>query len=254
MLPFSDLQVRSPGHSDTPTLVLLHVFGGSRREWAEAAVLMASQFRIVSIDTPGFGQAANHPGYSVAEMAEAFRETVSALRLQRIVLVGHSMTAKVAMVLAAQELPGLEKLVLLTPSPITPEPIPDEARKKMLAAAEPDLASAEQYIRDNSELPIPSEIFARAVEDRLRAHPAAWRAWLESGSYEDWSDRISRLDVPALVLAAECDASLGPAVQQKLTMPHLGNGRMEVILGSGHLVPMEAPERLARALCEFAGR
>ena len=205
-----------------------------------------------SIDTPGFGDAALSGGYSVAEMADCFEETIAQLKLGAFILVGHSMTGKVAAVLASRQLPGLRKLVLLTPSPLSPEPIAPEDRATMLAQTIPTRADAEQYIRVNSALPIRPEIFERAVEDRLRANPAAWRAWLERGSCEDWSGRVPRLTLPTLVVAAGKDKSLGPDVQQRLTMPRLTEGRLEILPESGHLVPLEASEKLVELLRDFA--
>ncbi len=254
MLPATNLLLHGNRSDGLPTFVLLHVFGLSRREWIETSIALAQQYRVISIDTPGFGEARDVPGYSVAEMADSFAETIAQLRLDRWILVGHSMTGKVAAVLASRGLPGLEKLALLTPSPLCPEPIAPEARAAMLRQAEPTREDAEGYVRENSALPIRPEIFERALEDRLRANPSAWRAWLEHGSEEDWSGRVPEVNLPTLVIAAEKDKSLGPAVQRKLTMPHFPRGRLETIAGSGHLVPLEAPERLAGCLHEFAGR
>ncbi len=253
MLPVTDLMIRGKSDTVLPTLVMLHVFGGSRREWLEAGVMLASRYRVISVDSPGFGEADAVEGYSVAEMADSFAATLAGLKVERFVLVGHSMTGKVAAVLASRGLPGLEKLVLLTPSPVTPEPMAPEDRATMLAQAVPTRADAEQYLRANSSLPIRDGVFARAVEDRLRANPAAWRAWLEHGSQEDWSDRVGELTLPTLVIAAEQDKSLGPEVQRRVTMPRLRNGVMEVVPRSGHMVPLEAPEKLAVLLGEFAG-
>ncbi len=257
MLPATDLQIRQALHganeSEAPTLVLLHFFGSSRREWIETGVALASDFRVLSIDTPGYGEANAIGGYSVAEMADAFSKTIAEMRLKRFVLVGHSMTGKIAAVLARRSLPGLEKLVLLTASPPSPEPIAPADRATMLAQAVPTRADAEHYIRDNSSLPLRRDVFERAVEDRLRANPAAWRAWLETGSREDWSGQVGTLSLPTLVIAAEKDKSLGPAVQRELTMPHFSKARLEVVAGCGHLVPMEAPEKLTGLLREFAG-
>ncbi len=184
-------------------------------------------------------------------MADSFTETIAQLKLSRFVLVGHSMTGKVAAVLASRGLPGLEKLVLLTPSPLSPEPMMPEARAQMLAQAEPTREHAQAYLHANSALPIRPEVWERSIEDRLRANPAAWRAWLEGGSKEDWSNRVSSLTLPTLVIAAEKDSSLGPAVQREVTMPHFPNARLEVVAGSGHLVPLEAPARLTELLADF---
>ena len=252
MLPATDLMIRKTHSDDAPTLVLLHFFGGSRREWIETGVALAPDFRVLSIDTPGFGEAHAVTGYSVAEMADSIARSIAVMGLKRFVLVGHSMTGKVAAVLARRGLPGLEKLVLLTASPVSAEPIADRA--SLLAQAVPTRADAETYIRENSSLPLRAHVFERAVEDRLRANPAAWRAWLEHGSLEDWSERVGRPRLPTLVIAAEKDKSLGPEVQRRLTMPHFPDARLEVVAGSGHLAPLEAPERLAGLLREFAGR
>ncbi len=236
-----------------PALVLLHVFGLSRREWIETSVALAPQFRIISIDTPGFGEASDVPGYSVAQMADSVEQTLAALHLPRFVLVGHSMTGKVAAVVASRQPAGLEKLVLLTPSPLSPEPMAPADRATMLGQAVPTRADAEEYVRANSCLPIPPEVFARSVEDRLRANPAAWRAWLEGGSHEDWTSRVPSLALPTLVIAAEGDKSLGPDVQRELTLPRFPNGRLEVVEKCGHLVPLEAAGRLAELIGHFAG-
>ncbi len=190
MLPATNLALRAGSDEGAPALVMLHVFGLARREWIEAGVKLARQFRVICFDTPGFGDADEVRGYSVGEMADRFAESIAQLKLGRLVLVGHSMTGKVAAVLARRGLPGLEGVVLLTPSPVSPEPIAAEARASMLAQAEPTREDAEAYVRGNSALPIPPEVFERSVEDRLRANPAAWRAWLEAGSYEDWSERV----------------------------------------------------------------
>ncbi len=253
MLPVTDLLIHGKIREDVPTLVLLHVFGQSRREWIETGILLGSQCRVISIDTPGFGDAADVPGYTVSEMADQFTETIEALRLKSFTLVGHSMTGKVSAVLAHRKLPGLEKLVLLTPSPVSPEPMADADRKTMLSQAHPSQQDAEEYIRSNSALPIKPEVFERAVEDRLRTNPAAWTHWIEHGSHEDWSERVGTLSLPTLVIAAEKDKSLGPAVQREHTMPHFGNVRLETVIGSGHMVPMEAPDRLATLLTDFVG-
>jgi pimeloyl-ACP methyl ester carboxylesterase len=260
MLPVTDLLIRgnlNRGSSQrdsepVPAIVLLHFFGSSRREYIETGVMLANSFRVVSIDTPGFGEASDCTEFSVEAMAEQFESTLASLKLNRFMLVGHSMTGKVAAVLASRKLPGLEKLVLLAPSPVCPEPIAPADRATMLAQAEPTRADAEHYIRDNSNLPIKPEVFERAVEDRLRTNPNAWRAWLEHGSEEDWAGRVGTLSLPTLVIAAEKDKSLSPDVQRKLTLPHFSNGSLEIVRDSGHIVPMEAPERLATLLKNFA--
>lgn len=272
MLPFA---TRGRGE---PALVLMHYLGGSYREWTAVSDRLVDRFRCVGVDLPGFGEAALEVlGYGVAEMANAVAETVWSAELRRFVLVGHSMSAKVAAVLARLQmegdprLHGLEGLVLVAPSPPGPEPMSDRKRTQMLKSlgSEPgagrsrdrekdrekemarDRDAAEQYVRDNTDEDVEPAAFAFAVDDVLRMNRAAWRAWLEGGSKEDWAEGVGLLGLPVLLVAGDKDAALGPEVQRVVSMPHWPNGRL-ASLHSNHLIPLEKPTELARLMGEFA--
>lgn len=250
-----------------PALVMMPFLGGSRREWESVMDRLSKEVACVGIDLPGFGDSRDEPGYSVAEMAESLTQTLAELKLGRFALVGHSMAAKVSAVLARAaedgdaRLKGLEALVLVTPSPPGPEPMSERKRTQMLEAlgGEPrsgdrgrrkDREAAEEYIRGNAADDLPEPLFAMAVEDVLRMNRAAWRAWLEGGSKEDWGDRVGVLRVPVMLVAGDKDGSLGPEVQKTVSMPHWPNGRL-ASLHSNHLIPMEKPAELARLIREF---
>ncbi len=256
MLPITDtLSLKPEVARKRPTLVFGHSFGISRREWIEVSAILADEYRSIAIDTPGFGEAADITGYSVAEMVDHYAQTLLELKLDRYVLVGHSMTGKVTSILASDSskfgLHGPERLVLLTPTPLGLEPLPEEARKALLEAHR-DRAYAEKFIVSHSHLPIPPVPFERAVEDVLRVNQDAWIAWLAKGTMEDWVDRAAPIKTETLVIAAENDPEWGQEMQQRMTLPYLKKARLVTVPGSGHLVPMEAPEKLATLLREFA--
>jgi pimeloyl-ACP methyl ester carboxylesterase len=248
---------------DDAVLVLMHFLGGSAREWDEVVGLLGEEYRTVAVDLPGFGSAAAEVGYSVGEMADAVEDLVGRLGLRRYVLVGHSMSGKVAAVMARRAVErggesGLEGLVLVAPSPPGPEPMEEEKRERMLAMLgqerHGDEARAREYITKNEERDIPPAILERAAREVLRMNRAAWRAWLEAGSREDWAERVGVLELPAMVVAGELDRSLGPEQQRTATMPHLSQGELRVVQGCSHLVPMERAEEMAGLLREFVGR
>lgn len=258
MLPHTDTRPSTPAKGDNrPTLVLSHSSGCARREWIEVAALLSDEYRTVTIDVPGFGEARDVPGYSDAERVEQFAETLRELDLNRSVLVGHSMTGRVMSILASRyadqfDLQPPERLVLVTPSPLCPEPLTDEERDEFLENSGGE-ANAVKFVAHESSLPIPETVHARAVEDYLTINPAAWKAWLTTGTKEDWVGRAAPIEVETLLIAGEMDPGWGPDLQQKLSMPHLSRGKMVVVPGSGHLIPMEAPKALARLLRDFAG-
>jgi pimeloyl-ACP methyl ester carboxylesterase len=94
---------------------------------------------------------------------------------------------------------------------------------------------------------------ARAVADVQRSSLTAWIDWLEGGAREDWSNRISRLSTPALIVAGAKDGDLGEENQHRLNAPHFTSPQLVVVPEAAHLLPYEQPEAVAE-LIEVASR
>ncbi len=241
-----------------PTLVMMPFIGGSWHEYTKAVELLRTTYQCIGIDTPGFGDSRDQSGYSIEEMVQQVTQTLNELSLKRFVLVGHSMSGKVAAVLARRaadgdaRLAGLEALVLVAPSASAPDPVPDDIRKQLLAmfSGTQDRKDAKAFFKMGIANHPSSAAADSAVDDLLRMNKAAWQYWWEKGSKEDWSERVGNLDLPVLVIAGDKDISLGPKVQTEFSLPHWSNGRMETI-DAGHLIPIDAPEELANAILKF---
>lgn len=244
-----------------PTVVLMHFLGGSQREWDEVIELLDGRLRTLTVDLPGFGDSNAIDGFTVSEMADAVEAVVREEVTGRYILVGHSMSGKVSLVLArrAQNRGDdcLAGLLLVAPSPPSPEPMGEEKRTIMLGllgeTGNDDRANARKYITKNELRDIPPEVEERASLEVLRMNRAAWRAWINDGSREDWSDFVGSLDVPAMVLAGEKDLSLGPDQQREFTLPHLRYNILRTVANCSHLIPMECPAAMAAAIEEFYG-
>lgn len=243
-----------------PTLVFLHFLGGSSRTWAPVMAQLGENIPTITIDLPGFGEAGKAPGSTVGEMVDAVAGRIRAARPASWIAVGHSMGAKVACVLARQvadgafELGHLAGLVLIAGSPPSPEPMDEEKRREMLGWFEgdagTDAAQARAFIADNVTEPLSATLQDTAVEDVLRADPVRWRAWLRSGSNEDWADRVGVLQTPALVLAGADDPCLGPKAQADLMAPHFATVRQIDLPGAKHLLPLERAGAVAAVITE----
>ncbi len=258
----SKLHTMVEGPDDTTALVLMHFLGGSGREWDEVVGLLGGDFKTLRIDLPGFGGSAGVPGYSIPEMADCVAEAIEAAGLKRYVLVGHSMSGTVAMVLARRAQDAADErlagLVLVAPSPPGPEPM-DESKRSMMVGLlgerhDDDRQRARAYITKNELRDIPAAVEERASQEVLRMNRTAWVAWVTKGSKEDHAQSIGMLDVPALVIAGEKDLSLGPKQQAELTLTHLRRGDMITVKNCSHLVPMEQPEAMTALLRGFLQR
>ncbi|MCA1221001.1 alpha/beta fold hydrolase, partial [Streptomyces sp. 8L] len=58
--------------------------------------------------------------------------------------------------------------------------------------------------------------------------------------------------VPVLVLAGEHDRVEPEGVLRENLLPHLPHARLDIVPGSGHLLPLEAPGAVAEALEDFS--
>ncbi|MDP1027899.1 alpha/beta fold hydrolase [Sphingomonas sp. KR1UV-12] len=240
-----------------PVIVMLHALGGSARAFGGVAAELGDGFEPLALDLPGFGDAANETGYSVAEMVDHVLATVTARAPAQWLIVGHSMGGKIATLVASHRPPGLAGVVLLAASPPAPEPIDEERRATMLGwvAGGPIAAhDARAFVAANVGAPLPPGLNGLAVADVERAAPAAWRAWLETGAREDWSARAGIIDLPALIVAGGADGDLGEAAQRRMNAPHYPDHRVEVLDGVGHLLPLERPADTAALIAAFCNR
>lgn len=242
----------------THTIFFLHFLGGSARSWSAVKDRLAEHATCVTIDLPGFGEQRDRAGHAVADMAEMVADAIRAEAPTSWSLVGHSLGAKVAAVVARRAEDGevglerLQHLILVAGSPPTSEPMGDDQRAEMLELFSGDDHAIEEkaaaFIDENASVPLHPETHAHAVADVVRTHPRAWRAWLTDGSKEDWSDRVGVLQTPALLVAGADDPELGPAGQRTHALPHYARGELVVLPGVKHLIPFEKPAELARLI------
>lgn len=241
--------------SGEPTLLFFHFFGSSQHEWRHVVERLSPQYRCIAADMAGFGDAVRLPGYSVTEMADHIRRLMAHFAPAPIVLVAHSFSGKPAMVIAADPPENLCKIILVAPTTLVPEPIAPDARVKM---RERNLTheGAQAFIEGSHHRPISAEDLELAVTDALRADRAAWLAWPDSGSLEDWSNRITSLRVPADLICGNKDKAIPLDFQREHTLPlvEASGGRLHVIEDAAHMLPNEAPDELVAAIRECLSR
>lgn len=240
--------------SGQPALVLLHYFGGSAKEWKPVVDRLSDAHHCVAIDMRGHGDSDAPPtGYSVASMADDVLGVIETLNLTDFGLVGHSMSGKVALSLASRQPVGLRALVLVSPSPPLPEPIPDADRQDMLDT-HGQRAAAEKTFDTITAKPLPEGTKEQIIADNLRTAEVAWRAWLIEGSREDSSAQMANIDVPVSIISGMDDKAIAPDVQPNMTLPYVPNATFDTVAGAGHLLPYEVPDELTNFIRERVGK
>lgn len=227
-------------------VVLLHHYGGSARTW-DAVIARLPGIRCIAPNLRGFGGSRAEDGlYRLSDYVRDVRQVLAESGARSFVLVGHSMGGKIAMAALADGLTGVEALVLLAPSPPTPEPISDEVRARLARTLE--RSAGGDVVSGATARALSPDAFERAVSDVQRSEPAAWLAWLEAGSRQDISVAVRRVAVQTLLLSGDRDQNIPTDVIRREVLTCLPSATLSIIPGAGHLLPLEAPAAVANAI------
>lgn len=102
------------GPPDAPVLLMLHGSPGSMADFRELVPRLRQEFRLVSLDLPGFGRSAHEvPGYSIRAHAHYATQLVERLGLERFSILGFSMGGGVGLHLADRMPERVRSLILL---------------------------------------------------------------------------------------------------------------------------------------------
>lgn len=106
---------RDQGRRDGPTLVLVHGFAASLHTWEPWVQRLGSQYRIITLDLPGFGLTSAPEGYSLnrSGFVDVVDQVTAKLGVTKFVLAGNSMGGGVAWNYALAHPDKLQGLVLV---------------------------------------------------------------------------------------------------------------------------------------------
>ncbi len=235
------------------TLILLHFFGSSHREYGPMIDILSQNYTCLAPDLRGFGDDASttETDFSVDAMTDDVLALIREQVREPFVLVGHSMSGKVALNVAARQPDGLLGLVLLAPSPPSPEPIDDDERQRLLTT-HGQREAAEETLSKITAVQLSEAYGEIIISDDLRASPAAWVAWLEHGSREDISDRMEHVQAPIQIVLGEKDDHINADLMQKTLLTHFPGTSMITIERAAHVLPLEKPAEVAAIVDTFA--
>nr|WP_255494663.1 alpha/beta hydrolase [Luteibacter sp. Sphag1AF] len=114
--PFLTLGAREWGNPDGEPLVMLHGWLDNASSFDLLAPLLATRFRVIALDLPGHGHSDHLPAgvdYHYIDYVRGALAAVDALGLPRFHLLGHSLGAGVATLLAVAAPERVRRLLLI---------------------------------------------------------------------------------------------------------------------------------------------
>lgn len=114
--PLGMLALQSWGNGNLPPLLAIHGWLDNAASFALLAPRLASRFHVIALDLPGHGHSDHLPAgvvYHFTDYMHAVLAVIAALGLERCNLLGHSLGAGVAALVAAAAPSHIERLLLI---------------------------------------------------------------------------------------------------------------------------------------------
>jgi 3-oxoadipate enol-lactonase len=232
-------------------VLLVHGYPLDHTIWLPLVPFLKDQARLILPDLRGFGRSPIPDGPSSMRIyAEDLLRMMDGLRIEKVVIGGHSMGGYVCLAFAHHYLDRLAGLALVSSQSF---PDTDERRKSRIATAEEVAQQGVKKVAQNMAPRLTSQPKLIKTLETLISHtnPAGVIGALKGmADREDATPWLSSIHIPALVIYGEKDTLISPDLS-KAAVTHLTNGWAVEIPGAMHMPMMEAPGLTADALLQL---
>ncbi|MFJ1969682.1 alpha/beta fold hydrolase [Streptomyces sp. NPDC087903] len=229
-------------------LVFVHGWTANRHRWDHQLTHFAQRRRVIRLDLRGHGESSGAGVPTVAALAEDVLALLDHLKVDRFVVVGHSMGGMIAQTIALSHPERVERMVLVNSigrmafsrgrgllmavSTLVPF--------KLFVATNIQRAFAPGYPREEIRAYVRAS--ASLPQEVVMTLYGAMRAF-------DVLDRVGEIRTPTLLVHGYHDIQL--PVSQMLRMAKDYPDAVIRILDAGHELPVEKPAELTEALDRF---
>ena len=269
----SRIHYRDEGDITKPAIILLHGFNGSLFNFERMVPFLSSEFRLISIDLPGFGLTGPIPSkdYSTKTSIKTITDVTSLLGLDRFSLAGNSMGGGVAWRYALIHPEKIESLILLASSGI----YSDEQREK-IRNQDSETPLAWKIMRSNfasfflsyytpkffatqglRSSVYDSNLATKKLSDQfhdlvlLEGSRKAILSRFSNFAYQNEKPEIlNEIIAPTLIIHGQED-NIIPVISSQNLATYIQNTKLIIYPEIGHLPMYEAPKRVARDIENF---
>jgi pimeloyl-ACP methyl ester carboxylesterase len=226
------------------TLLLLHGAGGSHLVWP-VALRRLPKTAVYTIDLAGHGRS-DPPHYnSIERYARDVLDFITELRLQQVVVAGHSMGGAIAQMAGLAQSPAIAGLVLLgTGAKLRVANIILETIQSNYEKAVDLLNQFNWGSQQNLEL------IAASRQNMLACPPEVMLADFSACNQFDVRSRLPEIMSPTLVISGAADQMTPPKFGQFL-IDNLPQATFALIKNGGHMMTLEVPEQIAQHVTAF---
>ena len=260
MVPTDDgaeLRVVFAGPEEGPVVVLVHGLTSNSDDWGPVAeLLVAGGNRVIGVNQRGHGgSSVGTEGFGPARQGADLGQVLSALDLDGVTVVGHSMGGVAAMsLLTLRPETGAHRIGrLVLVATLADSGGPD--RKLTLRLG--DTAQYQELARHPRHAPamarvvfgrMPARVMVDHALESNRACPPETRHGAAMGLLDyDVRDLLPTITVPTVVVCGDRDL-LTPLRENRAIADAIAGAELVVVEDVGHLIIWEAPERVVQAI------
>lgn len=253
-----------------PALLLIHGIGSRHETWLPIVERLAKHYTVIAPDLLGHGRSAKpRADYSIGGYANAMRDLLAVLGIERVTVVGHSLGGGIAMQFAYQYPQLTQRIVLVGAGGLGPEvnpviplcTLPGGGVGLAVLAAKPIRVVADRLLKamHRTGLPFTADLKQLSVVyDDLgsRESRQAFRHVLRA--IVDWRGQIVTMRdraylaqyLPAMVVWGQRDTVI-PVSHAQVALSILPGAQLEIFPTAGHFPQADEPELFAEVLMEF---
>jgi len=247
-MPYLEIEGRRCYYVGDPTregipVVFCHGSGGGHHHWLYQLKKLPGIINPLAVDLPGHGRSEGSPKDEVA----AYREWLHIFKITTgigsFVPAGHSLGGAIALSYTLEYPSEVRGLIL----------VGSGARLKVLPAFLDELrqGSIPDTLIDYLYSPkTPKKMIKQSQQEIEAADPAVYLADLSACDKFDVIEELSRIKQPTLMICGDEDR-LTPVKYSNFLEERLKQGNLEVIEGAGHMVMVEKPDEVTRAITQF---
>ncbi|GAB3696611.1 hypothetical protein GCM10027592_19910 [Spirosoma flavus] len=241
--------------SGQPTLLFVHGSNIDRTYWEAQLVYFQDRFQVIAIDLPGHGKSGrDRERWSTTGMGEDVASFIKSLKLDQVILIGHSLGSDVNLVAATTYSEPIIGFIVVDNFKNAGQPLPEQYQqqsKKIIQNLKTNFGDTnEQYARMVLLTPqTPDNVADRVVKDYRQAYQPMAVEMLEevfTDAYTIERDRLPKLPCKVHLINVDYmptnEEPLGQLAANGYEVHHMG--------GTSHFPMIENPEKFNEKLDE----
>jgi len=234
-------------------VILLHGFPMHQKVWDGFAEKLSKHFRVITLDLPGFGKSPilNQP-FTIDQVAEQVLSWISENKIEKCVVVGHSLGGYVALAMAKRAPELFDGLILFHSTAYADNDEKKQSRNKVLEFIDNNgvVAFTSNFIAPlfvNVQHPAIEKVRAIATESTKEAVKGYTQAMRDRA---DRTDVLKSLHNPVLFLAGEKDAGISVESIERQAALSL-HSEIQILPEVAHMGMFESEEESLEIIYSF---